>query len=71
MHDDQIKLKREYDEAMGRENQGEDQGERIPSDSVKTQTTTTHLATHPFQTNIRPTFQTKQTIQPLLKNTQT
>ena len=47
VHDDQIKLKREYDEAMGRENQGEDQGERIPSDSVKTQTTTTHSDSHP------------------------
>ena len=46
VHDDQIKLKCEYDEAMGRENQGEDQGERIPSDSAKTQTTTTHSDTH-------------------------
>ena len=32
---------------MGRENQGEEQGERRPSDSARTQTTTTHLATHP------------------------
>jgi len=47
VHDDQIKLKREYDEAMGRENQGEDQGERIPSDAAKTQTTTTHSDSHP------------------------
>jgi hypothetical protein len=45
--DDQIKIKREYDEAMGRENQGEDQEERIPSESPKTQTTTTHSDTHP------------------------
>jgi hypothetical protein len=43
VHDDQIKLKREYDEAMGRENQGE----RIPSDAAKTQTTTTHSDSHP------------------------
>ena len=47
VHDDQIKLKREYDEAMGRENHGEDQGERRPSDSARTQTTTTHSDTHP------------------------
>jgi hypothetical protein len=33
---------------MRRENQGEEQGEKRPSDSVKTQNTiTTHLATHP------------------------
>jgi hypothetical protein len=38
VHDDQIKLKREYDE---------DQGERIPSDAAKTQTTTTHIDSHP------------------------
>ena len=47
MYDDQIKLKREYDEAMERENQGEDQGERRPSDSARTQTTTTHSDNHP------------------------
>ena len=47
VHDDQIKLKREYDEAMARENQGEDQGERIPSDAAKTQTTITHSNSHP------------------------
>ena len=46
MYDDQIKLKSEH-EAMGRENQGEEQGERRPSDSARTQTTTTHSATHP------------------------
>ena len=34
-------------EAMGRENQGEDQGERRPSDSARTQTTTTHSDSHP------------------------
>jgi hypothetical protein len=32
VYDDQIKLKSEH-EAMGRENQGEEQGERKPSDS--------------------------------------
>ena len=41
VYDDQIKLKREHG-AMGRENQGEDQGERRPSDSARTQNTTTH-----------------------------
>jgi hypothetical protein len=46
VYDDQIKLKSEH-EAMGRENHGEEQGERRPSDSARTQTTTTHLATHP------------------------
>ena len=45
MYDDQIKLKSEH-EAMGRENQGEEQGERRTSDSVRTQTSTTHSATH-------------------------
>ena len=33
VYDDQIKLKCEH-EAIGRENQGEDQGERRPSDST-------------------------------------
>ncbi|KAL3570877.1 hypothetical protein D5086_028126 [Populus alba] len=46
VYDDQIKLKSEH-EAMGRENQGEEQGERRPSNSARTQTTTTHSATHP------------------------
>jgi hypothetical protein len=32
---------------MGRENQGEEQGERRPSDSARTRTTITHSATHP------------------------
>jgi hypothetical protein len=32
---------------MGRENQGEEQGERRSSDSARTQTTTTYSATHP------------------------
>ena len=45
MYNDQIKLKHEH-EAMGRENQGEDQGERRPSDSARTQTTT-HSDSHP------------------------
>ena len=53
VHDDQIKQKREYDESMGRENQGEDQGEGIPSDSTKTETTTTdsESQTRPFDHN--------------------
>jgi len=46
VYDDQIKLKSEH-EAMGRGNQGEEQGERRPSDWTRTQTTTTHSATHP------------------------
>jgi len=46
VYDDQIKLKSEH-KAMGRENQGEEQVERRPSNSARTQTTTTHLATHP------------------------
>jgi hypothetical protein len=46
VYDDQIKLKSEH-EAMGRGNQGEEQGERRPSDWARTQTTTTHSATHP------------------------
>jgi len=46
VYDDQIKLNSEH-EAMGRENQGEEQGERRPSDSARTQTTTTHSPTHP------------------------
>jgi hypothetical protein len=46
VYDDQIKLKSEH-EAMGRENQCEEQGERRPSNSARTQTTTTHSATHP------------------------
>jgi hypothetical protein len=46
VYDDQIKLKSEHD-AMGRENQGEEQGERRQSDLARTQnTTTTHSATH-------------------------
>ena len=47
VHDDRIKLKCEYDESMGRENQGGDQGERIPTVSTQTQTTTTHSDSHP------------------------
>jgi hypothetical protein len=46
VYDDQIKLKSEH-EVMGKENQGEEQGERRASDSARTQTTTTHSATHP------------------------
>jgi hypothetical protein len=46
VYDDQIKLKSEH-EAMGRENQSEEQEERRPPDSARTQTTTTHSATHP------------------------
>ena len=59
VYDDQIKIKREYDEAMGRENQGEDQGERIPSESAKTQTTTTHSDSH-RNTNKSDHFTTTQ-----------
>jgi len=46
VYDDQIKLKNDH-EAMGRENQNEERGERRPSDSARTQITTTHSATHP------------------------
>jgi hypothetical protein len=46
VYDDQIKLKSEH-EVMGRENQGEEQGERRPSNSTRTQTTANHSATHP------------------------
>jgi hypothetical protein len=46
VYDDQIKLKREH-EVMGREDQGEEQGERRSSYSTITQTTTTPSATHP------------------------
>ena len=46
VYDDQIKLKSEH-EVMGRENQGEEQGERRPSDLARTQTTKTHSVTHP------------------------
>jgi hypothetical protein len=46
VYDDQVKLKSEH-EAMWRENQGEEQGERRPSDSTRTQTTTTHSTTLP------------------------
>jgi hypothetical protein len=47
VYDDKIKLKNKH-EAMGRENQCEEQGERRPSDSAKTQNTPIiHSATHP------------------------
>ena len=46
MYADQIKQKSEY-QVIGRENQGEEQGERRPSDSARTQTIITHSATHP------------------------
>ena len=39
MYGDQIKLKGEH-ETIGKENQGEEQGDRRPSDSAKTQSTT-------------------------------
>ena len=44
---------------MGRENQGEDQGERRPSDSTRTQTTTTHSDSH-RNTNKSDHFTTTQ-----------
>ena len=68
-HDDQIKLKREYDEAMGRENQGEDQGERIQSESAKTQTTTTYSPTYPIHKQIFG--QHSKQIKPLDHNSKT
>ena len=47
MCNDQIKLKREH-EAIVRENQGEEQGERRPSKSNRTQNTTaTYSITYP------------------------
>ena len=46
VYDDQIKLKSEH-ETIGRENQGEENGERKPSDLARTQTSTTYPATHP------------------------
>jgi hypothetical protein len=56
VYDDKIKLKSEH-EAIMRENQCEEQGERRESDSTKTQkTTTTHLTPIQTQTNIRPTL---------------
>ena len=61
VYDDQIKLKREH-EAIGRENQGEDQGERKPSDLTKPK------PLQLIQTLIQT--QTNQAIQPQLKNTQ-
>jgi len=55
VYDDQIKLKSEHD---GRENQGEEQGERRPSDSARTQnTTTTHSAIHPNKSHHLTTSQ--------------
>jgi hypothetical protein len=55
VYDNQLKLKSEHG-AMGRENQGEEQGERRPSDSARTQNTTitysaTHLNTNKYSTN--------------------
>jgi len=51
VYDDQIKLTSEH-EAMGRENQGEEQGEKRPLNSARNQNTiTTHSATHPNTNN--------------------
>jgi len=55
---------------MGRENQGEEQGERRPLDSARTQTTITHSATHP-NTNRYLANTPNKSDQPILKNTQT
>ena len=68
MYDDQIKLKSEH-EAMGRENQGVDQGERRPSDSAKTQTTTTYSPTYPIHKQIFG--QHSKQIKPLDHNSKT
>jgi len=47
VYNDKIKLKGEH-KVMGRENQGEEQGKRRPSESNRTQNTTTiHSITHP------------------------
>jgi len=69
VYDDQIKLKSEH-EAMGRENRGEEQEERRPSDSAKPKPLQPIRPPIQTQTNIRPTLQTNQTIRPQLKNTQ-
>jgi len=68
VYDDQIKLKSEH-EVMGRENQCEEQGKRRPSDSARTQTTTTHLSTHPNTNKYSANTPNNQTIRPQLKNT--
>jgi len=57
-------------EVMGRENQGEGQGERRPSDSAKNSFLQPIRPPIQTQTNIQPTLQTNQTIRPQLKNTQ-
>ena len=46
VYNDQIKLKSEH-QVTGRENLGEEQGERRPSDSARAQTTITDSNTHP------------------------
>jgi hypothetical protein len=68
VYDDQIKLKSEH-EAMGRENQGEEQGE---DHQIRLKLKPLQPIRPPIQTqtNIQPTLQTNQTIRPQLKNTQ-
>ena len=67
VYDDQIKLKSEH-EVMGRENQGEEQGERRPSESARTQNITEiHSVTHPNINKYLANLQTNQTIYPLPK----
>jgi hypothetical protein len=68
IYNDQIKLKGEH-EAIKRENQGGEQGERRPLMLVRTQNTiATHLATHLNTNKLRSILQTNQTIQPLSKS---
>ena len=69
VYDVQIKLKSEH-EVMGRENQGEEQGERRPLDSAKNSFLQPIWPPIQTQTNIQPILQTNQTIRPQLKNTQ-
>jgi len=57
-------------EVMGRENQGEEQGERRPLDSAKNSFLQPIWPPIQTQTNIQPILQTNQTIRPQLKNTQ-
>jgi hypothetical protein len=67
VYDNQIKLKGEY-EAIRKENKGEEQGERRPSESARTQNITEiHSVTHPNINKYLANLQTNQTIYPLPK----
>ena len=55
VYNDQIKLKSDH-EAMGRENQGEEQGERRPSDLAKLKPLQPIQPPIQMQTNIQPTL---------------